>query len=954
MIDLAAPHHSDGHNNENNILTPEYIKKRASTHKDAAGAAVIGGGTAAVGAAAIGNATTKASGTSSHVEKFLSGGRDPTITSAAPGSSTAGLAAGIPLESSKDISSSLPKAPEAVHPEKRTTPPGGFPESSGDDSKDFKVDPIPASSGLGNPISLPAGEKVPDSSTFNPNTIGSTVTTSKADFDKDASADVSGLKDTMKEPEVFGVTPIPASSGIGNPIDLPAGEKVPDSSTFNPNTISSTATTSKEDYEKSGSSFLPGALAGGAVAAGAGAVAASAFHIPDKSKNLIPESSLPMNGEAPDVMDKGPTISSAAPESSTAALAGGIPLEPKRDAFVDDRLSQTETATNSAAPNASTTALAGNPSHEPEKPGAEGGKIPDSEDPTISSAVPGSTTAGLAAGVPLESNKGESKVSKTEDSIISSAAPGSASAALAGGVPLESKKAAAVDESLSQPTDPTISSVAPGSSTADAAANVPLEPRQAAVVDEKLSQPIDPTMSSVEPVSTTAALAGTVPKESEKPATVEDDTERPQAKSLVAPGSGAFKADPTSDSGYAKQSDEAEPAAKKDESKEKGVLAGGLAAGGITGAVAAGVHHLTKKDGQKEPTSATTADASKSAITKEPTSATPATTTTSAAAPTASAGVAAAAPLTSVKDEFTEEKPSATVSGPQPDVPEVVQESLSKAHAAPEAASSASAVHNKEAMESELLKKVDATDAAGEPAPSATAATSATAPAATNPETSKITSNEPMYYSAATVAPSETQALKSDLSSTTRDAAATPSAPTTNATADTTSKAVTSADPSTSTPADEPKKNDSVAPAAAAAGIGGAGLAAGSAIVAAKSSTTTSSKKDDLSTPVTEASTSTPARDDAAAEEKKRLAEKAEKKRSEVRDVSPSTRSPDDPKPASTPKTGAVATSTPDKKSTPAAASSSSPAASSSSSPAATKEKKKKNRVSGFFKKLLS
>ncbi|KAL2854353.1 hypothetical protein BJY01DRAFT_205432 [Aspergillus pseudoustus] len=114
----------------------------------------------------------------------------------------------------------------------------------------------------------------------------------------------------------YSVNPIPASSGIGNPIHLKPGEKVPDPSTFNPNTVQSTARTDKAAYDQPPSSAQHD---GGA------------FSVPPVLNTLIPESSLPM-GEAanPTSTDPGVTIQSAAPTSTTTGLAASAPLESQK------------------------------------------------------------------------------------------------------------------------------------------------------------------------------------------------------------------------------------------------------------------------------------------------------------------------------------------------------------------------------------------------------------------------------------------------------------------------------------------------------------------------------------------------------------------------------------------------------------------------------------------------
>ncbi|EXJ94579.1 hypothetical protein A1O1_02975 [Capronia coronata CBS 617.96] len=128
------------------------------------------------------------------------------------------------------------------------------------------------------------------------------------------------------------VDPLPATSGTGNPINLPAGEKVPPPSEVTSNTIHSSVTTSQKDYESAGGLSLP--LVGGVAGLGAGIAGALGFGTSEKKENLIPESSLPMGSAAGETLDAGPTISSAGPTSTTADLAGKVPLEERKEATV--------------------------------------------------------------------------------------------------------------------------------------------------------------------------------------------------------------------------------------------------------------------------------------------------------------------------------------------------------------------------------------------------------------------------------------------------------------------------------------------------------------------------------------------------------------------------------------------------------------------------------------------
>lgn len=277
--DHEAPQEDDGSNNVNNVLHPENIKK-APTH----------------------------------------------ISSAAPGSTTAGLAGGVAKEQAA---------------------PGAFPETPQNESeKTFGVAPIPASSGVGNPVSVPAGEAVPESVTAKG--VDSTVTTSQDDYEKAGSAPFPGASGTSGEAQDFSVKPIAASEGIGNPVQTKPGEAIPEQVTTN--TVDSTVTTSKEDYEKAGSYSFPaaGAAVGGALA---GAAAAFGFGSKEENKkNLIPESSLPMGEGAGAGQDAGPHIQSAGPQSTTAALAAGVPLEKdKVAAGVPEEVKQSLTEAHQSA-----------------------------------------------------------------------------------------------------------------------------------------------------------------------------------------------------------------------------------------------------------------------------------------------------------------------------------------------------------------------------------------------------------------------------------------------------------------------------------------------------------------------------------------------------------------------------------------------------------------------------
>lgn len=263
--DHTAPQENDGSSNVNNVLLPENI----------------------TGPQSSGRAATD----------IMSG-----VT---PQSTTAGLAGNVPKEAERDI------RPESAS----SDVPGSFPETPFHDASEYNVDPIPATSGIGNPINLEPGEKVPHPNSLTSNTVSSTV--------RD---DPSLEKSVDHSEQTFGVAPLPATTGIGNPVSLQPGEKVPHPSEFTQNTITSQVTTDKESYDNAGGApQLPDVVTPDKDREALGGI----LKMPGIGGTMIPESSLPMGEGAVSEIDKGPIIQSAGPQSSTAALAADVPLEPR-------------------------------------------------------------------------------------------------------------------------------------------------------------------------------------------------------------------------------------------------------------------------------------------------------------------------------------------------------------------------------------------------------------------------------------------------------------------------------------------------------------------------------------------------------------------------------------------------------------------------------------------------
>ena len=289
-----------------------------------------------------------------------------TLSSAAPESTTAALAAAVPKEDEKS------KSQESVPGAFPLTPPAETPSK---EPQAFSVNPIPATEGPGNPVKLEPGEKVPDPSTLTNNTIQSTVK-----HDKDSG-----------EEEKVSVAPIPATAGAGNPVHLEPGEKVPDPSTLTSNTITSTATTDAAAYEKSDAQ--PPQLGPVVTPEAEREANGGMFGLPPLAGSIIPESSLPKDASAKTEQDPGVTIQSAAPVSTTAALAGAVPKEPRVPETVSE--SQKEAG---IIPEASTNAEALEEKKQVEEELKE--KVPEQPPAAESSAVKqtGETVAAGAAG----------------------------------------------------------------------------------------------------------------------------------------------------------------------------------------------------------------------------------------------------------------------------------------------------------------------------------------------------------------------------------------------------------------------------------------------------------------------------------------------------------------------------------------------------------------------------
>lgn len=395
------------------------------------------------------------------------------------------------------VNSTNQMAGEQPIKERQTQPaPGAFPGTPAPDSENqnaFGVNPIPASEGAGNPIQLAPGEKVPDSSTINSNTVESGV---RDDPDMKSEATEAEGEQTMS------VNPIPATSGLGNPVQLAPGEKMPDPSTLNDNTVESTVKDPEGGPSDADVQPVQPDPKTDPVASGLG----------PQTGSQIPESSMGMGSDAPSDINKedtGPMMSGVAPTSTTNQLAGQQPLEERREPTVIDD---------------------------------------NKEDPTISSVAPSSTTNQMAGSVPKEDRReaaiiGESKenaepASQKSGGLWNKSLMGGAAAvgttaaggAYAANEMMKDKTNTDPKSSLPESAQKGIDENATGSNTAPPPSEDPALPQQTAVGES-------PHVPSGEPMRETASAVpdevGHSQKEAQFPPEAAASTEAVKEKSAV-------------------------------------------------------------------------------------------------------------------------------------------------------------------------------------------------------------------------------------------------------------------------------------------------------------------------------------------------------------------------------------------------------------------------------------
>lgn len=590
------------------------------------------------------------------------------------------------------------------------------------------INPIPATAGLGNPIKLAPEEHVPAASTLTDNTLDSTVNL-KGEPEEDENATVS-------------VAPIPATAGAGNPIHLAPGEKVPHPSTLTSNTISSTARTDEASYNKSDSQapqlppvdITPQAERSGGM-----------FDLPPQTGSLVPESSLPMGVDAKIEKDTGVHIQSAAPLSSTAALAGQVPKEPRGVPEVVTESQKEAGFAPEAAANSEAVMDKKEVEQElketvPVKSDAENDHAPTIEaDKSVGigesvGAVAGGVTAAATVGAGLFTGAIYAAKEKTAEAVglDKDATVGQTASAVGAtavdSVGLDSSKTATDNVYLAK--DKTLDAVG-------------LDKNATATDNVYLAK--DKTLDA-------AGL--------DKNATATDNAILAKDKTAQATG-----LDKAADSAYAAK-DKAVAAVGLDNSAsatENAQLAKNKAVGAVdlngssVGSSAAGDVPVIVAESQKEAHASPEAAANPEAVNEKskleqellssvpksqdhgesaPSVAVPAIVSdsqrTGHASPEAAANFDAVHEKQGFEDELLRSVPRTNETGesaPAIAVPAIVSDSQREAHASPEAAANPLAVHDKKEFESELLKSVSKTDESGEHAPviAAAAATGAAA-----------------------------------------------------------------------------------------------------------------------------------------------------------------------------------------------------------------------------------
>ncbi|KAI9798723.1 MAG: hypothetical protein M1825_005005 [Sarcosagium campestre] len=329
----------------------------------------------------------------------------------------------------------------------------------------------------------------------------------------------------------FSVKPLPATAGPANPVQLKPGEKIPDSDTVTAATTTSHVTLDKESYDKAGSGSMgPPALPPVVTPqVERNEKGVGAFDVPGITDRTIPESSLPIgDSSTAETKDSGPFIQSAAPTSTTAALAAAVPFEKQQETPDVPKVVQESQAKAHVGPEASGSAEAVHEKEELEKqlkkqvpeipPTAEGtahedgaGTTDKSEDTSTAGKIVGAATGGVAAAgaTAVAYATGSKSKEAGEQGTTAGNSPGGVADSVMQSIKSinkssDDKYAAGVPEVAKE-------SIAESHQSPEAATNAEAVEEKAAV-ERELLHDIKPVQSSGEPApSASAALTDKAP-----------------------------------------------------------------------------------------------------------------------------------------------------------------------------------------------------------------------------------------------------------------------------------------------------------------------------------------------------------------------------------------------------------------------------------------------------------
>ncbi len=636
--------------------------------------------------------------------------------------------------------------------------PGAFPETPApNDNQTFNVNPLPGTSDRSNPVSLQAHEQVPASKDITSNSIGSNVKLDEESYNRSDANPIpkDNQKFSVNPLPATGGTGNPVSLAPGEKVPEPSSFT---SNTVGSNVKLDEASYNRSDAS---APFLPPALspdsekeAFGEKAIFGGLGPQTTNMIPESSMGMGGNAAGPM-----DEKDLGPHISSVGPGSTTAQLAGSQPLEHQRSP--PEIVTESQQAANvDPEASASPRALAEKDQVEnelaskvPEAPAAaESSAAPKSSNGMFGMAAGGLAAVGTAAAGYAYSARDKTTAATGKDPMSflpqSVQAANVAPEASASPRVLEEKDQTESELNSKAPEAPAVaeSKAAPKSgggmfgmaagglaAAGTAAAGYAYSARDkttAATGKDPMSflpQSVQDSINNMNSKGATAPLASSTAETSAAPPhAAVDDSEIPQQTHVgdgIEPRGGTFEKETTSTvpEGVLQSQKEAhfdpEAAASPVAVEEKSAVEKEL------------LEKVPTTTATGEPAPMLEAGSNTAGGSSMPTSGMGAAGFGAAGLGAAGLGAAGLGAAGMASHEH----------GAASGVPETVTESQREAHFSPEAAAVPEAVQEKSAVEDELLAKVPTSTATGEPAPTLATEEKAPAPAAGAPASAPAT-----------------------------------------------------------------------------------------------------------------------------------------------------------------------------------------------------------------------